>query len=152
MVQAGFRSSSELPLELSVSLLSVDRLFWAQSSSLVIAYCQEALPGCWICLQIAPPSPSPGGGPTGGLAQGKAPGIWGCLWLSIVKSSDTVLFGAHMARGRDRAGQKCSSASRKHLLKVRFKGLHCTVLHSGLCSDSLMWSSIQYGSSKSTKF
>lgn len=86
MVQADFRSSSELPLELSVSLLSADHLFWAQSSSLVITYCQEALPGCWLCLQTALPSPSPGGGPRGGLTQGKAPGIWAVSGLVLLQA------------------------------------------------------------------
>lgn len=84
-LQSGFRSPTKLSSQLSVTLLSADHLFWAQASSLVIAYCHVACLCVGSASQPAQPSPSPalhGLRLTGCLGKAKLlePG-WAVSWL-----------------------------------------------------------------------
>lgn len=77
--------ASKLSSQLSVTLLSADHLFWAQASSLVIAYCHVACLCAGSASQPAQPSPSPalhGLRLTGHLGKEKLlePG-WAVSWL-----------------------------------------------------------------------
>lgn len=55
MPRSSFMSSTKLSLELSVTLLSADHLFWARSSNLVFTYYQEAC----LCMVLPVTRPRP---------------------------------------------------------------------------------------------